>query len=255
MEFNCLSLLLGLDSPTNSHFEQQATCHLLNSLTREPLDGPETRWSEFPYSRVREFEVLDYELVINTPEPSLLSQPTSPEGITVFPAPFCSLPHPVDPGFPNVDPWWSTLGKRARQLMPTLSSSLPAVSVSVLPGLGWRSATGTSVGSAHASGGSASSKFDHPFDIDSVLTSLGLDYSALFGSRDFTGCWTKIGEALLIAGGNSDIYQARVDDGAKVNGVQIIAVKVLRSIRIPLSSAPDQVMTKVWTAYVEKEGG
>ncbi|KAG8918060.1 hypothetical protein FRC02_002679 [Tulasnella sp. 418] len=73
-------VLTNLDSPTNSHFEQQATCHLQNSHTREPMDGPETRWTEFPYSRVREFDVLDYVLVINTPEPSLLSQPASPQG-------------------------------------------------------------------------------------------------------------------------------------------------------------------------------
>ncbi|KAG8947070.1 hypothetical protein FRC03_001202 [Tulasnella sp. 419] len=64
----------------------------------------------------------------------------------------------------------------------------------------------------------------------------------MFGAPDFTGCWTKLEDLPSATGGNSDIYKARLDRGAIES--KMVAVKVLRTIRMRLGCAPEEILKK-----------
>ncbi|KAG8943695.1 hypothetical protein FRC03_002352 [Tulasnella sp. 419] len=75
----------------------------------------------------------------------------------------------------------------------------------------------------------------------------------LFGAPNFTGCWTKLADIPSATGGNSDIYKARLDKGAQ-GRKKLVAVKILRSIRIRPDCVPEEILRKrlmremrVWT--------
>ncbi|KAG8955769.1 hypothetical protein FRC03_011085 [Tulasnella sp. 419] len=65
-----------------------------------------------------------------------------------------------------------------------------------------------------------------------------------FGAPDLTGCWTKFGDVPFVTGGNSDIYKARLERSQQAEEMQIIAVKVLRSIRIRPDCVPEEILRK-----------
>ncbi|KAG8955767.1 hypothetical protein FRC03_011083 [Tulasnella sp. 419] len=78
--------------------------------------------------------------------------------------------------------------------------------------------------------------------------------SAYFGAPNLTGCWTKVDDIPLVTGGNSDIYRAHLEKGLASEEKQLIAVKLLRSIRIRPNCAPEDILKKrlmremrVWT--------
>ncbi|KAG8924733.1 hypothetical protein FRC02_010217 [Tulasnella sp. 418] len=79
-----------------------------------------------------------------------------------------------------------------------------------------------------------------PFSIRQLPTQ---DSSAMFGAPNFTGCWTKLKDIPSATGGNSDIYKARLDRGA-IGESKLVAVKVLRSIRIRPGCAPEEILKK-----------
>ncbi|KAG8911699.1 hypothetical protein FRC02_006456, partial [Tulasnella sp. 418] len=71
------------------------------------------------------------------------------------------------------------------------------------------------------------------------------DYSLIdFGAPDLTGCWTKFDDVPFMTGGHSDIYRARLEQGQQAKEMQIIAVKVLRSIRIRPDCVPEEILRK-----------
>ncbi|KAG8944765.1 hypothetical protein FRC03_001916 [Tulasnella sp. 419] len=72
---------------------------------------------------------------------------------------------------------------------------------------------------------------------------LSRDSSAMFGAPDFTGRWTKLEDIPSATGGNSDIYKARLDQDAMAKS-KLVAVKVLRSIRIRPGFAPEEILKK-----------
>ncbi|KAG8924321.1 hypothetical protein FRC02_010503 [Tulasnella sp. 418] len=67
---------------------------------------------------------------------------------------------------------------------------------------------------------------------------------ASFGAPDLSGSWTKLDDVPLVTGGNSDIYRARLDRGQRSEENQLIAVKILRSIRIRPDCAPEEILRK-----------
>ncbi|KAG8946385.1 hypothetical protein FRC03_001389 [Tulasnella sp. 419] len=66
-----------------------------------------------------------------------------------------------------------------------------------------------------------------------------------FDALDFTGRWTKLDDVPTSVGGNSDIYKAELDmDKHRNDGKQLVAIKVLRSVRIPGNREISEILKK-----------
>ncbi|KAG8922007.1 hypothetical protein FRC02_012212 [Tulasnella sp. 418] len=60
---------------------------------------------------------------------------------------------------------------------------------------------------------------------------------------DFTGQWTKLPNAPTSVGGNSDIFKAELAmDIHRNDGKQLVAIKVLRSVRIPANRETSEIL-------------
>ncbi|KAG8922008.1 hypothetical protein FRC02_012213 [Tulasnella sp. 418] len=71
-------------------------------------------------------------------------------------------------------------------------------------------------------------------------------YTAVsFNALDLTGLWTKLDDVPTSVGGNSDIYKAELAmDIHRNDGKQLVAIKVLRSVRIPANRETSEILKK-----------